>query len=60
MVASTLAKTYFSFASVSFDWNDDEARHEQFMYAQRALESEDRQEELPAFAEKRRPIWKGC
>lgn len=43
----------------SRDWSDEEAWSAQQPIAMRAFDSEDRREGLAAFAEKRKPVWKG-
>lgn len=43
----------------STDWTDEQAWDNQMPIAMKAIDSEDRREGLKAFAEKRKPVWKG-
>jgi enoyl-CoA hydratase len=43
----------------SLNWQDGEGWEKQMPIALKAIESEDRREGLKAFAEKRKPVWKG-
>ncbi|MFC5587743.1 crotonase/enoyl-CoA hydratase family protein [Sporosarcina soli] len=43
----------------SYEWTEEEAWEKQMPIAKQAMESEDRDEGLRAFAEKRKPVWVG-